>query len=84
MFANDARESQTTETWVTLSSMRPGLWWLLRVCVYDAAFQALAPFAIIFGGRWGRVSEGVVFGLLAGSIHPFVRRRLASRRRIAS
>jgi len=64
--------------------MRPAFWWSLRVVAYYTAFQLLAPFAIMFGGRPGRISEGVAFGLLAGSIHPFVRRRLANRRRTAS
>ena len=61
-----------------------GLWWLLRVFLYYTAFQLLAPFAIMFGGRSGRLAEGVAFGLLAGSIHPFVRRYLSHRRREAS
>src|SRR5882762_8838891 len=43
----------------TLKSVQQTKWWLLRALVYYALFEALAPFAIMFGGGWPRIGEGV-------------------------
>jgi hypothetical protein len=59
---------------------KPALWWLLRGVIYYTLFEQLAPFAIFFGGRWGRISEGVAFAVVAASVHPTLRRRLAARK----
>jgi hypothetical protein len=59
--------------------MKQGLWWLLRAFVYYTIFEALAPFAVFFGGRWGRISEGVAFAIVAATVHPILRRRFANR-----
>jgi len=59
--------------------MKPALWWLLRAALYYTAFQMLAPFAVMFGGGWPRISEGLAFGVIAASVHPSLRRRFANR-----
>jgi hypothetical protein len=59
--------------------MRQGLWWLARAAIYYALFEALAPFAIMFGGGWPRISEGASFAVVAASLHPTLRRRFANR-----
>jgi hypothetical protein len=56
------------------------LWWIPRAVVYYTLFELLAPFAIFFGGRWGRISEGVAFAVIAASVHPIARRHLAQRK----
>jgi hypothetical protein len=43
--------------------------WLVRAAVYYAAFEAFAPYAIMFGGGWPRISEGAVFAVIAASLH---------------
>jgi hypothetical protein len=60
--------------------VKTSAWWLLRAALYYAAFEALAPFAIMFGGGWARILEGAAFAVLAASIHPLGSRRLAIRR----
>jgi hypothetical protein len=59
--------------------VRQALWWLVRAVLYYAAFEALAPFAIMLGGGWPRVGEGAAFAVVAASFHPLLRRRLAAR-----
>jgi hypothetical protein len=52
---------------------------VIRFVLYYTAFELLAPFAAFFGGRPGRIAEGVVFGVLLASVHPWLRRRIARR-----
>jgi hypothetical protein len=49
--------------------MRQGLWWLARAALYYAAFELFAPYAILLGGTWPRISEGAVVAAVAASLH---------------
>jgi hypothetical protein len=50
----------------------------VRAAIYYTLFEALAPFAIMFGGGWPRISEGAAFAVVAASVHPEMRRRFTN------
>ena len=50
-------------------TVRQIFWWLVRAAIYYGAFEALAPFAITFGGAWPRFTEGAFFAVIASSLH---------------
>ena len=62
---------------IVTKGVRQSLWWLVRATLYYAAFEALAPFAVVLGGGWPRIGEGAAFAVVAASIHQQLRRRLA-------
>jgi hypothetical protein len=58
--------------------MHQAWWWLVRAVVYYALFEALTPFAIMFGAGWPRISEGAVFAVVMATLHPHIRRASTS------
>lgn len=50
--------------------------WAIWTVGYYLAFEAFAPFAILFDGGWPRVAEGVGFAVIASTAHAWLGRRV--------
>jgi hypothetical protein len=69
------RTGANTDAWVREHLQGRSGGWLVRLVLYYVAFELLTPFALLFNGGWPRMAEGIVFAVIAATLHPRLGRR---------